>query len=77
MEIICPNFTKDHVSNIIVPTPSHAIIKDGNDGEENVKAGEDYEEKVERVSHLLSGKKADGETITQDTETPNESLKGK
>ena len=74
---MCPNLTKDQVSNCIVLTSSHTIVKDGNDGEENVKAGEDYEEKAERVFHLLGGKNKDSETVAQDTETPNTSLKRK
>ena len=72
-----PDITKYQVSDLIILTSCHAIVKDGNDGEENVKVGEDYEEKVERVSHLLGGKNTDGETISQDTETPNTSLKRK
>ena len=46
---MCPNLTKDQVSNCIVLTSSHTI------------EGEDNKEKVERVSHLLGGKNKDGE----------------
>ena len=75
MEISCPNITKDQVSNIIVPTSRHAIVKDGNDGEENIKTGEDYEEKVERVSHLLGRKYKNYQKIAQDANTSNKGLK--
>ena len=37
-------------------TSSHAVVKNSKDDEENVKDGEDNEEKVKRVSYMLCRK---------------------
>ena len=56
-------------------TSSHAIVKNSKDGEENVKDGENNEDKVERVSHLLGEKNNNRQKVPQDTQTTNTGLK--
>ena len=56
-------------------TPCHAIVKNSNDDEKNIKAGENNEKKVERVPHLLGGEDEDDEDVPQDSQTPNTHLK--
>ena len=55
-------------------TSSHAIVKNSDGDEENVKAGENNEKKVERVPHLLGGQNQNNENIAQNTNTANNSL---
>ena len=56
-------------------TSSHAIVKNSDGDEENVKAGENNEKKVERVPHLLGGQNQNYQNIAQNTKTANTSLK--
>ena len=56
-------------------TPCHAIVKDSNDDEEDIKAGENNEEKVERVPHLLGGQNEDDEDVPEDSQAPHTHLK--
>jgi hypothetical protein len=56
-------------------TSSHAIVKNSDGDEENVKAGKNNEKKVERVSHLLGGQNQDYENIAKNTKTANTRLK--
>ena len=55
-------------------TSSHAIVKNSDGDEENVKAGENNEKKVEGVPHLLGGQNQNNENIAQNTNTANNSL---
>ena len=55
-------------------TSSHAIVKNSDGDEENVKAWENNEKKVERVPHLLGGQNQNNENIAQNTNTANNSL---
>ena len=56
-------------------TSSHAIVKNSDGDEENVKAGKNNEKKVERVPHLLGGQNQNYQNIAQNTNTANTSLK--
>ena len=57
------------------PTSSQPIVKNSDNSEENVKAGENYEEEVERVSHLLGGKYKNYQKIAKNANTSNTGLK--
>ena len=56
-------------------TSSHAIVKNSDGDEENVKDGQNNEKKVERVPHLLGGQNQNNQNIAQNTKTANTSLK--
>ena len=58
-------------------TSSHAIVKNSKDDEENVKDGENNEEKVERVSHLLGAKNKNCQKVPQNTKRTNTGLRFK
>ena len=55
-------------------TSCHTIVKNSDGDEENVKAGQNNEKKVERVSHLLGGQNQNNQNIAQNTNTANNSL---
>ena len=56
-------------------TSGHAIVKNSDGDEENVKAGENNEEKVEGVPHLLGGQYKNNQNVAQNTKTANKGLK--
>ena len=55
-------------------TSSHAIVKNSDEYEENIKTGEDNEEKVEGVPHLLGGEHDDDEDVAENTNTAHTCL---
>ena len=44
-------------------TSSHAVVKDTNEYEDDLKAGENNEQKIEGISHLLGGENKDTENV--------------
>ena len=55
-------------------TSSHAIVKNSDGDEENVKDRKNNEKNVERVPHLLGGQNQNTENIAQNTNTASTAL---
>ena len=49
----------------------HAVVKNTEDKEDVVKAGEDYQEVVEGVLHVIGGENVDGKGITKESKNSN------
>ena len=55
-------------------TSGQSVVEYGNEDEDDIKAGEDNEEKVEGVSHLFGREDEDNEDVSKDTKTADTCL---
>ena len=55
--------------------PGNAVIQKAEDEEQVIKAGEDNEEVVEGVLHVLAGQNVNGKTVPDQPEGRHDSLK--